>query len=290
MKPQAENRIRNMDVAQGGKVQEHFAEYLFKPWHVMALDIGKLDGSWDSPGDSFNFITPKCIAQGVGIDITVAAHQVPHAMDAAALDAQAIEDIDDSHPERAQADDAAPVMPDGYTDARNRLSSLSCEIVRGSIDHRYTPAAILNSLELARHVRPGSSLPNVLAASACFFLDANVAKPISEELQNNKIHVPSIDVMRNARLRLDLLSVLFAQRFFLRTYLIRFKLEDTSPQLGFIFRCTIEDTFRIPSPHVVSLWQTVEDLDLDKEFSSNHELMSSVGKGRAGLVKTSITS
>ena len=93
--------------------------------------------------------------------------------------------------------------------------------------------------------------------------------------------------MRLARLRLDMLSVVYQQRYFLRSNVVRYLLIDSSPQLGFNFLCTIEDVFVIPSSSTFSLLTSIKQLNLQNDFDSSHELMSSTGSGRAGLVNTS---
>lgn len=85
-----------------------------------------------------------------------------------------------------------------------------------------------------------------------------------------------------------MLSVVYQQRNFLSPQRIRFLLVDASPQLGYEFLCTIEDAFDIPTHHVVQLWQTAAELNLEDGFTTGHELMSSTGSGRSGLVKKSL--
>ncbi len=63
-------------------------------------------------------------------------------------------------------------------------------------------------------------------------------------------------------------------------------LTDSSPQLGIIILVTIEDVFVMPSPSMVSLMSSFDDLNLQDQFESRYELMSSTTKGKAGLVKS----
>ena len=90
--------------------------------------------------------------------------------------------------------------------------------------------------------------------------------------------------MRSDRLRLDMLSVVYQQRYFLRSSVVRYLRIDSSPQLGFNSMCTIEDVFVIPSSSTFSLLTSIKQLNLQNDFDSSHELMSSTGSGRAGLV------
>ena len=99
--------------------------------------------------------------------------------------------------------------------------------------------------------------------------------------------MPSEKILRTGRVRLDMLEVVYRQRLFLLPNIIAFVLFDASDLSGVDYLSTIEDNFAIPSASTISIVHTIEELKLQDNFHTGHELLSTVAKGRAGLVKKS---
>ena len=142
----------------------------------------------------------------------------------------------------------------------------------GAVKHLYNPETILKCLQLARCKKAGCSVQDVLVEAAGLLLDDDDAKKVGQDFQDGDAVLPAVDLIRSARLRLDMLSVVYQQRYFLRSNVVRYLLIDSSPQLGFKFLCTIEDVFVIPSSSTFSLLTSIKQLDLHNEFESSHEL------------------
>ena len=135
-------------------------------------------------------------------------------------------------------------------------------------------------------MKPYASLESVLSASASILFDDESSANIIAELQRKETHLPSLSLLRVGRQRLDMLSVLFEQHVFLRSDTLFYLLIDASPQLGTNFFCVIEDSFRVLAAHSIDAWLHVV-MHLNDHYEGGHELLSSLGHGRAGLVKKS---
>lgn len=153
----------------------------------------------------------------------------------------------------------------------------------GIITHRYTVEGLLAYLELSSYTKPSVSMNNVLAASATILLALPNSSLIAE-IRNNKFDLPSIDVLRRSRLRLDLLRMRFDQHMFLRFDCLTYLLIDSSPQLGYDFLICIEDVVKLPEAETLDLARRAAVI-LNEAWESILLPFSSVGYGRAGAVK-----
>ena len=61
----------------------------------------------------------------------------------------------------------------------------------------------------------------------------------------------------------------------------------SSPQLGIDLFCSIEDTFTIPTEQTMTAWTEVI-LNFEDRFSSEIEILSSIGIGAAGVTKKAL--
>ena len=93
--------------------------------------------------------------------------------------------------------------------------------------------------------------------------------------------------MRAARLRLDIMSVIYQQKHFLRFDTIFFYLADSSPQLGRNFFAIIEDSFTIPSRACLNLMQRVK-LEMQHVWDERIWALATLGLGKAGAVNKMI--
>ena len=83
-------------------------------------------------------------------------------------------------------------------------------------------------------------------------------KALSDEIEAGAVHTPSRQRLRAARLRLDIVSVIYQQKHFLKFETIFFYLADSSPQLGRNFFAIMEDSFSIPARGCLNLMRRVK--------------------------------
>jgi hypothetical protein len=169
----------------------------------------------------------------------------------------------------------------------DRLRSLYKEQPLGTVAHRYTVSGLLSYMQLARHLKPASQMSDVLADSAdIFFGDAG--SDLITKLGNKEIPMPSISLLRDSRLRLDLLSVAFQEKWFSRWQTLHYELVDSSPQLGLNFLAVIEDVIRIPESCSLNIILRLQH-DVGSNWQEELQCFSSLGVGRAGKVKKTMS-
>ena len=98
---------------------------------------------------------------------------------------------------------------------KTRFRSMYRNVHGGCVQHRYTPMAILSSLHLQGLCRPGARAKHALA-SACRLLFGVEGKPLADHIEADIFHTPSRQVLRAARLRLDIIPVIYQQKHFIR--------------------------------------------------------------------------
>ena len=286
--PGSESAVRLAPALCGGMLSDHFQEHLDNQWRVLTIDPGATDmaRAYLEPTRIFSFITKRGYADHLGVKpTTVQAYVAPSNQED--VDLQMHAEIEQERPESHDAGGVAhgPAVVAPKSMALQRLESNYVTQSQGTVTHRYTPASLLRYLELARHVRPNHSLEDVVTAAAGLLLPEDESESLDKALHEKQVHLPSIDLMRFARQRLDLLSVLWNQRTYLIPNEIWFQLTDASPQSGVNFLATIRDTFVIPTAAQVSICNTIVELRLDDKYRSELELLSTIGRGKAGLIK-----
>ena len=192
-------------------------------------------------------------------------------------DTISVEDFDDAPSQPPQQPAAMDVT---YKLQLDRLSHAT----NGVVTHRFSASAMLDSLELSRNMRPGASLSAVLSASATLLL-GEPGRDVASDIQRGVYALPSISVLRAARVRLDIMSILFSQFNWLRGRVVHYGQLDSSPQLGYNMLAAIEETFVIPDVHSLT-----PHIEIEKALSFTRETMqlSTLGMGKAGLLKKSI--
>ena len=140
---------------------------------------------------------------------------------------------------------------------------------------------------LDQHLRPSSTLASVVALTSKLLLDDATSAHVDKELETHAIHLPGVDLMRQSRLRLDLMSVLWEQKLWMRQEGHFYLLVDASPQMGMeIFAC-IEDCFHLPTVSSVQA-RIAAGANLNDRWTSQIDLLSTLGNGRAGLAKKAL--
>ena len=271
----------------GGPIALQFPEFLGGRWRVFALDKASTQPFLD-PAQALRVETPISQARSCGIRPVVVEGLTPlPTMDPGTLEG----DDGDAGVDPMEADPHAEPTPDirsqSVVTASDRLKSLSKLLPSGTVSHIYTPEALLKCLHIDRLLKPSATISQVIEASSALLLDPVEHEAVAKDIRDNKIPLPSIGVLRAARVRLDICSVIFEQRLFLHQDQIFFLLVDSSPQMGIDFLCVIEDSFMLPSAHSVQAWLEI-DLNLQNGYTSQVDLMSSLGGGRAGLAKKSL--
>jgi len=280
-----ELRLRQHDTQFGGAIALQFPEFLDTRWRVFSMDAA-CTATYTDPATWFAVRTPLSQARFCGVAHACVREETPLPnMHQPTLegDDTAVEqqDADDTDAPHAQV----PVPSTGT--ASERLKQLYQDLPTGTVSHRYTPAGILRCLQLDRLLKPSVTLGQALSASSALLLEPIEHEALARDIQDHNIHLPSIAVLRSARVRLDIMAVLLEQGNWLRRDQIFFLLVDSSPQMGIDFLCVIEDSFVLPSPESVQAWLAI-DTNLESGYSSQIDLMSSLGGGRSGLAKKSL--
>ena len=147
----------------------------------------------------------------------------------------------------------------------------------------YTVESILATLKLSIHLKPSASLRDVLLDAASIILPADSA--VHNQISSNEVKLPSLGLLRAARVRLDLMSILFERQLFMQYTYIRYLLMDSSPQLGRNFYCIREDRVKIPRNMSIELRR---QWDIQAHFESRIGTLSCFGQGHSGLTNKSL--
>jgi hypothetical protein len=176
--------------------------------------------------------------------------------------------------------------PDGAASqsARRLLDGLRRD-VRGNVGHLYTVDGLWACLKLASHLKPSSSLQNVLSDAAVVILGES-SRDLQLDLSRGKVVLPGIQTLRLARVRLDIFEIMFERQLFMRYKYRRYVMADSSPQLGLNFLVVREDRIRIPRCNDDVVLDV--GLRLSRSFESRLCVLSTIGRRSATLAKKSI--
>ena len=153
----------------------------------------------------------------------------------------------------------------------------------GTVKHIFTPEGILSCLKFAGNLKPSANISDALADAAEVLSGAD--DPVVHDILARDSHeVPSLNLLRMARVRLDIMSILFERRLFMKYRYIRYFLVDSSPQLGRNFLCVREDRVAIPRNDFVTMWFRAQ-FDINSTFETRICPLSTLGVGNAGLAK-----
>ena len=168
--------------------------------------------------------------------------------------------------------------------ARNSIQALGTQ-VRGAVSSVWTARGTILCLRLASSLRPSVCLGEGLADSARLFFGPD-GEAFAQQLESGQLPLPGLGCMRQARLRLDLVNILFQRFLFTISYCIRFFLVDSSPQLGRNYLCVREELVRYPR-EMMHLPEVRAAFNLNDGFESRIMPLSTLGNSRAsGLKKT----
>lgn len=285
-----EARVRESVALVGGHLGSHFPEMGDQPVRCFAIPEQFVPRLFSDPSAVVVVKTPSSYALTAGVK--------------PALVEDDLSDLRASAPQQVDVPVASAVGVGGDADLGDptarpaeRLSAGVAKQLKGlyveqqgtcAVTHRYTVSGILSCLQLASNLKPTASVKDALAACAPILMGAE-GDSVAGDLRGDKYHLPSVKMLRAARLRLDYMHMIFEQKLFLRCDARHYQLMDSSPQLGFNFLCTIVDTIYIPAAHAVNIHLRVA-ADLNDHWSSESAPLSSLGVGKSSLVKKSMNS
>lgn len=254
--PEIESTVRTGLVTAGGTMNEHFFRAAGAVWSVVRF-----------PVDLCNQISRHDYTMALMLPtappLTKALGVVPESVDEVPNLAQEYENA--AAAVGMGTDSVAPVA---VSSGSNELSEAvgSAEGVRGiahevagASGHRFDPARLLSCLNFARHLKPSALMTEALA-DASNVLDGQRSDSVQDDLRSNKYPLPSLDTLRMARVKLDVLSMLFERFLQVSFCYLRYFVADSSPQLGYNFLCMREDRIRMPRAEVTFVLRYGYDL------------------------------
>ena len=282
-----ELEVRMKPARAGGTLNGHFIDFAHVSWKVFCFrsaDCNKLFG----PTATLDTVTILQSENTIPRVAGLTAEPAPVA-EARHDDGDAGEEYDvpwapyEPPGPVAGGDNVDPEADEIRNLVKRNLTNMST-LSGGAVTHRFTPAAIVGSLKLASSLRPGATLENALADASCILFGSGNA--VERDILNKKFYLPSIASLRVARLKLDLFSIMYERRLFLRWDPVFYFMCDSSPQLGSDFLCMIESRILVPAAHSYDIALRAK-LNLHAAFEERLAPLSTLGMGRAGLTKKS---
>ena len=153
----------------------------------------------------------------------------------------------------------------------------------GTVKVQWTVYGILTLLMLAFTLKPSVTLAEGLAASAFVFFGVE-GRRLSEEIRQGVIPLPSIELLRKARIRLDLLAILYERTINATKKHMRYIMVDASKQLGRHYICMREERVTYPCSEYGNP-DFILTHDLQTAFHSRIAPLSSHGEGWGSGIK-----
>ena len=279
LKPDIEKHIRMASVSIGGSLCHHFSEFANSIWKVWGLEksICEKIRLWD--GFPIRFSTLGEYARATGIQAEAQADDAAQVV--AILESVAEHGGIAPVPGVAADVEEMPVDANLSSEISARLHGLHVD-QQGACAKKFLPEGILSCLQLAAQLKPSVAVEDALAHAAAIILGRD--DPISSQLRQHVFAIPGLQLMRMARVRLDLMNILFQRQLFIRYRYVRYIMVDSSPQLGFNFFCMREDRIAFPREEFVCAeYRVMTDLNIG--FETRICSTSTLGLGNAGLVK-----
>jgi hypothetical protein len=130
-------------------------------------------------------------------------------------------------------------------------------------------------------------LARALATCVLLMLGDEAGDALARDILQQTIPLPSCDMMRTSRLRLDLFNILFERRTFVRYTYFRYIMMDASRQSGHEYYLMREDRVRIPRCDMYDA-QKLLLMDLQASFETRVCPASTLGKGVQSLEKKAL--
>ena len=217
MKLAAELDVRKQPSDVGGDLIIHFPEFLEHRIRCFSVQASAMLSLWDREGrKTLRTELKMCNAIGV-IPQSVAAFTVDDFDDDAAGEAELNTPVSSSTADIVlHSGSASGSSSSGdLATVRERLGSLYSE-QRGPVTHRYTGEGMLAYASLNSVSSNSASAVDALAASAIILFGGAPGIDLAADIKTKKFCFPSANVLHSARVRLDLMDILFQRLMFLR--------------------------------------------------------------------------
>ena len=228
-------------------------------------------------------------AMGVTPDVVQASSEVIPTFSESGLEGDTL--LHDHDERRVAAEDPAAdqransMSPqDDASRALQRLHSICRPRHGGIITHTYSPSTLISALQLNRHLKPDTSISTVLAKAAPFFFGNDAVSHIVQELNSRSVTLPSEKLLRDARLRLDLLAARYEQERSPNFRTWRYLNPDSSKQIGWDWLIVREDKFEFSKDKYPTI-ECENDADMNEAYSSRTCKVSTLSRGHGGTVK-----
>lgn len=288
LKGAAEMRVRSALAQDGTSINDHFSLYQQCSFYLGPLPsrvCQKLVGTDFSAG-FLQFAARRYSSKVMGI-VPEEVDELPSCMDLEPVARTVFLGDGDSAADSAGTSGAhssgssSCMISDFVLENLASLSSSSSLAQR----YQYRVPALLAALKLASNMRANARMDHVLSDAAVMLL-GNASDRVQSEIAAGNISLPSEKTLRFARVKLDIIDIMYERRLAIQFTYWRYMCPDSSPQLGWNFLCAREERFRFPKVGKINLVQ--HGLDLNSQFEHRIYPLSVVGHRHAKLSKKSL--
>ncbi len=160
----------------------------------------------------------------------------------------------------------------------------------GAAAHTYDPAALIQCLLMKAKMTPGVSLQEGLATAAPLFFGHLSAGGLVGELRDGSIQLPQDSVRQDAQIRLDILDPAWQRSRCSKFECWRYGAIDASSAFGNSWFLAREDIFEFSLDAFAPCRGDVPlPSDLNASLKNRTLPMSTLGRGRANLIKKSFS-
>ena len=158
---------------------------------------------------------------------------------------------------------------------------------RGAVDYNYDPSSLIQCLLLKSKLKPSVTLQDCLSSVAPLLFGKIPAGVLANALREGSMRLPQDSVLRDAQIRLDLLSIAY-ERFRLRDFVTwRYPAIDASSAYGQMWFMAREDLFEFKRTGDPLCGVAPGHTDLNACLKTRTLMLSTLGRGRGSLVKKS---
>jgi len=283
LKPAGEAKLRLAPTTVGGVLGSHFPEFEHRRFRCFQASPSQCENILGGLSPSTVIQTEPEHRRAAGV-VATNVDAPPKTDPVSEFQADGHDDPSANAP---GPDTGNPSSSTTACDAERQLQSAFTQ-GGGACLHRYVPSSMLAFMDLAEKLKPSATMNDTLSTCAMLFF-GDGGTTLASKLSAGAIPLPTASTLKMARLKLDMLSMIFQQKLFLRFDFLIYQLIDSSPQLGFNFLITVEDQIRIPWPATWDLARRAA-LDLNEHFVTLLQAFASLGLGKANtLVKTVTT-
>ena len=286
LKSDVETSIRNSPTNNGCRLNDHFLAHSASSWRCWPVDAGVI-ANWSDGrlSDYINVEAKHANAIGIEPEIIDSLNDViPNAFGSAAEPSA----NDSGGPVAPVQHDILHPLPDVKNCVNGAVSSFSLHVhsiakprLGGVVTHTYEPYYILKGLLFKSNLRPAASISDALQDAVPFFLPREVCEDARREI--SAAQLPSENIMREARIRLDLLATAFEAQEFHRYHAWVYVNPDASPQLGWNWMASRVDTFKWSKDEFDSIDKIMAS-DFNQAFASRTDRLATIGRGHGTTI------